>query len=147
VLGEKFCLSGGIPNVLLAYGSPQEVRQRCKKVIDGVARDGGYIMDASAIVQNDARVENIKAMTDAAREFGVYSSGNSSAATKPQAAAEKTPRVMPSRDGKLPGVCVPWHEKRRQIPAIPGDEAVVRQVWEHIDGLANMYVWQLLLAF
>jgi hypothetical protein len=72
VLGDKFCISGGIPNWLLATGTPAEVRDYCKKVIDGVAGDGGYIMDASAIVQNDAKVENIKAMTEFTREYGVY---------------------------------------------------------------------------
>jgi len=71
-IGDKFCISGGIPNFLLSYGTADEVRDCCKKVIDGVARDGGYIMDASAIVQNDAKVENIKAMTDFTREYGVY---------------------------------------------------------------------------
>ena len=71
-IGQKFCISGGIPNYLLATGTPGEVRDCCKKVIDGVASNGGYIMDASAIVQNDAKVENIKAMTDFTREYGVY---------------------------------------------------------------------------
>jgi len=71
-IGHKFCLSGGIPNYLLSFGTPDEVRDYCRKVIDGVAGDGGYIMDASAIVQNDAKVENIKAMTDFTREHGVY---------------------------------------------------------------------------
>jgi hypothetical protein len=71
-IGHKFCISGGIPNYLLGRGTPDEVRDYCKKVIDGVARDGGYIMDASAIVQNDATVENIRAMTDFTREYGVY---------------------------------------------------------------------------
>jgi uroporphyrinogen-III decarboxylase len=71
-IGHKFCISGGIPNYLLSIGTPDEVRDCCKKVIDGVAGDGGYIMDASAIVQNDAKVENIKAMTDFTREYGVY---------------------------------------------------------------------------
>lgn len=71
-IGHKFCISGGIPNYLLGIGTPDEVRDYCKKVIDGVAGDGGYIMDASAIVQNDAKVENIKAMTDFTREYGVY---------------------------------------------------------------------------
>ncbi len=71
-IGEKFCISGGIPNFLLSYGTEEEVRECCKKVIDGVAGDGGYIMDASAIVQNDGKVENIKAMTDFTREYGVY---------------------------------------------------------------------------
>ena len=57
-IGHKFCLSGGVSNYLLAYGTPEEVRDHCKKIIDGVARDGGYILDASAIIQNDAQVAN-----------------------------------------------------------------------------------------
>ena len=72
ILGDKFCLSGGVSNSLLAFGTPEQVRARCKEVIDGVARDGGYIMDASAIIQNDAKVENVKAMTEFTREYGVY---------------------------------------------------------------------------
>jgi hypothetical protein len=71
-IGHKFCISGGIPNYLLGRGTPDEVRDYCRKVIDGVAQDGGYIMDASAIVQNDATVENIKAMTDFTRKYGAY---------------------------------------------------------------------------
>ncbi len=71
-VGHKFCLSGGIPNDLLAFGTPEQVRDRCRQVIDGVARDGGYILDASAIVQDDAQVENLRAMTDFTREYGVY---------------------------------------------------------------------------
>jgi hypothetical protein len=72
MLGEKFCISGGIPNDLLAFGKPDDVREFCKKVIDGVARDGGYIMDASAIMQDDTKAENLRAMTDFTREYGVY---------------------------------------------------------------------------
>ena len=71
-IGHKFCISGGVPNFLLSYGTPEQVREYCKKVIEAVAGDGGYIMDASAIVQNDAKVENIRAMTEAVREYGVY---------------------------------------------------------------------------
>jgi len=72
ILGDRFCISGGIPNTLLSIGTPEEVRDYCKKVIDEVARDGGYIMDASAIIQNDAQVENVKALTDFTREYGQY---------------------------------------------------------------------------
>jgi len=71
-IGHKFCLSGGMPNVALSYGTPDEVREHCKKIIEGVAKDGGYIMDASAIVQDDADIENMKAMTEYTREYGVY---------------------------------------------------------------------------
>jgi len=43
-----------------------------KWLIDEVAGDGGYIMDASAIMQNEASIDNIKAMTEFTREYGVY---------------------------------------------------------------------------
>ncbi len=71
-IGHKFCISGGLSNVSLSYGTPEEVRSECKKIIEEVGRDGGYIMDAGAIVQNDAQIENMKAMTEATREYGGY---------------------------------------------------------------------------
>ena len=71
-IGDRFCISGGLDNVLLSYGTEDEVRSACKKIIEEVAQDGGYIMDASAIVQNDAKIENVKAMTEFTREYGVY---------------------------------------------------------------------------
>ncbi|MBI9017691.1 MAG: hypothetical protein JEZ07_10585 [Phycisphaerae bacterium] len=71
-IGHKFCISGGIPNYILAYETPDKVRALCKKVIDEVAADGGYIMDSSAIMQNDTSIENLKALTDFTREYGVY---------------------------------------------------------------------------
>jgi len=71
-VGHKFCLSGGVPNDLLTYGTPDEVRAHCKKVIEGVGKDGGYIMDAGAIMQDDSTIENVRAMTEAARDYGEY---------------------------------------------------------------------------
>lgn len=71
-VGHKFCLSGGITNDLLTYGTPDQVREVCKRMIDGVAKDGGYIMDAGAIIQQDAKIENVKAMTDFTLEYGKY---------------------------------------------------------------------------
>lgn len=155
-IGHKFCLSGGIPNYLLGYGSPAEVRARCKQVIDGVARDGGYIMDASAIIQNDARVENLRAMTDFTREYGVYSSGCSKPPggarqnqTDAAAVGSKPGSGMSGRpDPRIkPGVCIPWEDKLRELPAISGDRDIIQRVWEDIDALGNTYIWQCLLSF
>lgn len=152
-LGEKFCLSGGIPNYLLAYGTEDEVRTYCKEVIDRVARDGGYIMDASAIMQNDSRVENVRAMTDFTREYGVY---NGAASTSPVAAADlrqaeactanfQEPEWRATR--RAPFVCIPWEEKRAEIPSFTGDVDLVKSVWESVDALGYAYIWHCLLSF
>jgi uroporphyrinogen-III decarboxylase len=74
-LGDKFAISGGIPNDLLALGTPEEVKGAVKKVLQSeVAKDGGYILDAEAIIQQDATVENMKALVEACEEYGVYKS-------------------------------------------------------------------------
>ncbi len=149
-LGHKFCLSGGVPNAMLSYGSPEDVRRRCREIIDGVAADGGYIMDASAIIQNDASVENIRAMTDFTREYGVYSSGSVSEVPElDNGNAEGGGLDDPewTRSRIAPGVCTPWERKKARLPEIPGDEALVKTIWEGVDGLANMYAWQILESF
>lgn len=72
ILGGRFCISGNVPNTLLAYGKPEEVRDYCKKLIDEYAADGGFIIDAAGVIQADAREENIRAMIETVREYGVY---------------------------------------------------------------------------
>jgi len=155
-LHHKFALSGGIPNVLLSYGKPDEVRAHCKKVIDVVAKDGGYIMDAGAIMQDDTSTENLRALTDFTREYGVYSAGSTRQASTDLSqlcpghgadvaklkgmANRAAPRIKP-------GICRPWEEKVKELPPITGDQDLVRRVWENVEALGNTYIWQLLLSF
>ncbi len=149
-LGHKFCVSGGIPNFLLAYGTPDEVRDHCKKVIDEVAPDGGYIIDAGAIMQTDSRTENVEAMTDAAREFGVYHTQPSTATPpKPSEGKEKsTGSIEFDDDQKIPpGICVPWSEKRGELGQILGDEEILERVWNENETLAYLYAWHCLVSF
>jgi hypothetical protein len=152
-IGHKFCLSGGIPNFLLSFGTPQEVRDCCKKVIDGVARDGGYIMDAGAIMQNDTKVENLRAMTEATREHGVYSRGHaSSGPVTPPAPQGGFGGPGVGLEGRPvpaihPGVCMPWEQKLKELPPLTGDADLARRVWDSVEGLGNMFIWQVLLSF
>jgi hypothetical protein len=44
-------------------------------------------------------------------------------------------------------VCIPWEEKRQELPPIRGDEALVQRVWQEVDALGYMYIWQVLLSF
>jgi uroporphyrinogen-III decarboxylase len=71
VLGDRIAIKGGPPTSLLAAGTPDEVRAYCKSVIDYVGRDGGFLMSTSASVE-DAKVENLRAMFDFTREYGIY---------------------------------------------------------------------------
>jgi len=71
-LGHKFCLSGGVPNDLLAFGKPDDIRACCKRLIDLLGRDGGYIMDAAAIMQDEPTAENLRVLTEFTRDYGVY---------------------------------------------------------------------------
>jgi uroporphyrinogen-III decarboxylase len=70
-LGGKVCICGNVPISILFTGTPDEVRACCKKLIDTVGRDGGYIMDSSTGL-DDAKPENVRAMFDFTHEYGVY---------------------------------------------------------------------------
>ncbi len=155
-LHDKFALSGGVPNVLLSFGRPDEVRAFVTRVIKEVAAEGGYVMDAGAIMQDDTRIENLRMLTDVTHELGVYPGGTYQEPTplppcdRPDAAAIRpgltglSGRPLPQLP---PGICFPWEEKARELPEITGDKDLIRKVWNDIEGLANTYIWQLLLSF
>lgn len=69
VLGGKACIAGNVPIALLAVGTPDEVRAHCKKLIDTVGRDGGFILGPSGQTE-DVKIENIEAMVECAKECG-----------------------------------------------------------------------------
>ena len=71
MLGDTVCIRGNVPLSLLATGTADDVRAYCKKLIDGCAPGGGFIMDASTGL-DDARPENVRAMFDYTREYGAY---------------------------------------------------------------------------
>jgi uroporphyrinogen-III decarboxylase len=72
ILGDTVCLRGNVPPSLLSVGSAQEVRDYCKKLIDKVGKGGGFIMDGATPIPDEAKPENVKAMAETTREYGVY---------------------------------------------------------------------------
>jgi uroporphyrinogen-III decarboxylase len=71
ILGKDCCIEGNVPSSLLVIGSPQEVKEYCRKLIQVCAPGGGFILNAGAMPEFP-KIENLKAMVEAAREFGVY---------------------------------------------------------------------------
>ncbi len=157
-LHDKFALSGGISNTLLSFRqSPRKFARSAGVTLTEVAQDGGYIMDAGAIMQDDARVENLRAMTEATREFGVYPAGSFALPTDlapcqvPASLAERPGLAgmskHPAQLGPKPGVCFPWEQKAAELSEITGDKELIERVWQNVDLLGNAYIWQLLLSF
>jgi hypothetical protein len=71
VLGDTVCFKGNVPVSLLAVGSAEDVKAYVKNLIDVVGKDGGLIVDCGALF-DEARHDNVKAMVDFTKEYGVY---------------------------------------------------------------------------
>jgi hypothetical protein len=112
-------------------------------------------MDASAIMQDDTRVENMRVLTDTTREFGGYDSPGYVVTPPEQTVSalptaddlKRTGLANPAKTLKPPGTCLPWDERVKELPAITGDADMVKRVWQQTDGLANTFIWQCLLSF
>ena len=71
VLGDRVCLMGNVPSSLLSVGTPQEVKDYSKKLIDIVGDGGGFIMSGGTAIAN-VKPELVKLWIDYTREYGVY---------------------------------------------------------------------------
>jgi uroporphyrinogen-III decarboxylase len=71
VLGDNACIAGNLPASVLCTGTPQEVKEGCRQLIETCAKGGGYILTAAASM-NQGSADNLRAMMEAAKEYGVY---------------------------------------------------------------------------
>jgi len=63
-------IAGNLHEPLFVFGTPQKVEERCKKLIDVVGEGGGFILKGEP--PHEAKPENIKAMTNKAKTYGIY---------------------------------------------------------------------------
>jgi len=71
VLGDKCSISGNVSTSLLTTGTPEEVKEYCRKLIEVCAPGGGYILAGGATIDT-GEPENLRAMMEASKEYGVY---------------------------------------------------------------------------
>lgn len=70
--GRDLAFQGGIGiQHALPHGTPEEVREEARAVLETMREGGGYIAGTSHAVQGDVPPENILALLEAYREFGV----------------------------------------------------------------------------
>jgi uroporphyrinogen-III decarboxylase len=70
-LGDVACIAGNVPASLLVTSTPVAVKEACRKLIETCAPGGGYILTGAAGISK-GNPENLRAMIEAAKEYGTY---------------------------------------------------------------------------
>jgi hypothetical protein len=71
VLGNHCCIEGNVPSSLLQVGTKEEVIAYCKKLIDVVGKDGGYVLSPRSSI-DEVNPVNLIAMIEFTKHYGVY---------------------------------------------------------------------------
>jgi uroporphyrinogen-III decarboxylase len=71
ILGDRNCIAGNVPTSLICTGTPAEIKEHCKNLIEICGKNGGYILTGGAQVHNTT-AENLRAMLEAVQQYGVY---------------------------------------------------------------------------
>ena len=150
-LHDKFAISGGIPNVLLSYGKPEEVRAFCTRVIGEVAARRrlhhgrrGHHAERHLLGEpprHDRLHAGIRRLFQRSEPAGPAGGG------KARSPADQPPAFLQGPGPADRGQCSPWRQERNGWPPVQSDEALIENVWNQIDGLANTFIWQILHSF
>ena len=70
-VGRVACIEGNMPLSLLHSGTPGEVADRTRSLIDVAGEGGGFILDMGAVA-DEGREENLRAMISTVKEYGSY---------------------------------------------------------------------------
>jgi uroporphyrinogen-III decarboxylase len=70
-VGKTCCVSGNVPSSLMVTGEPKQVKEYCRKLIEVCAPGGGFVLSGGAQV-DQGNPDNLRAMMEAAKEFGKY---------------------------------------------------------------------------
>jgi hypothetical protein len=72
-VGKKLCIKGNINTFdFMLNATPDQVREKCKEVIDAAAADGGYVLSTGDQCGRDTPEANIFAMVEVASTYGAY---------------------------------------------------------------------------
>jgi hypothetical protein len=70
-IGTVCCIQGNVPLSLMHAGTPDQVAEHTRKLIDVAGKDGGFILDVGAVA-DEGKDENLLTMVNTAKEYGKY---------------------------------------------------------------------------
>jgi uroporphyrinogen-III decarboxylase len=68
-LRGHLCLAGDVQPALMSIGKPEDVEAYCKKLIDEVGRDGGFILNTGCEMPTAVKLDNWRAMVQTSRNY------------------------------------------------------------------------------
>jgi len=71
ILGSKCAIQGNLASSLIVTGTPEATKESCRKLIEDCGPGGGYILSAGAVADNP-KLENLRAILAAVKEYGFY---------------------------------------------------------------------------
>lgn len=69
VLGGHICLRGNIPSSMFNTGTPEQIDAFCRDMIETVGKGGGFILDGSFGIPDEAPIENVRSMFESVRKY------------------------------------------------------------------------------
>ncbi|UCD84294.1 MAG: hypothetical protein JSU92_13610 [Deltaproteobacteria bacterium] len=72
ILGDWMCIKGDVPAHLLAFREKDRVMDYCRRLIQEVGKGGGFILSSGCSIPANAKAENVRALVEAAEEWGYY---------------------------------------------------------------------------
>ena len=72
LLGDICCFWGNVPSTLMCTGTPEQIKDDVKELINIFGDNGGLVVDSTIGIPDESRPENVQALTDALHEYGVY---------------------------------------------------------------------------
>ena len=71
-IGNNLCFWGNVPLPMLISGTPEQIRDYVKKLIDTFGDNGGLIVGSAGPIPRESKKENVIAMAETVFEYGVY---------------------------------------------------------------------------
>jgi uroporphyrinogen-III decarboxylase len=72
MIGDTCCICGNVPGSIVITGTPKDVKEYCRRVIEICAPGGGYILAGGCSATETKNPDNFCAFMEAAVEYGTY---------------------------------------------------------------------------
>jgi len=72
MIGDRCSISGNVPASLVVTGTPEEIKECCRRLIENCAPGGGYTLAGGATATEVKNPDNFRVFMEAAVEYGTY---------------------------------------------------------------------------